>query len=229
LTNPLGPIRAVLFDFGHTLFDTASSVELIVRESAVLGHPIPHADAERLWTAARDRSRTAEEFAKGRDLSTTRHRECWMALWSELEARCRGISEPLYEYETGGEGWTPYADAEPVLRALRDRGLPLAIVSDVGWDLRPVFARHRLDGHFSTFVMSYEMGVTKPAAVMFQTACAAIGVEPHEALMVGDNYRNDGGAADAGLRTLLLPLVPSGSVRGLDAVLALVDASASVG
>jgi FMN phosphatase YigB (HAD superfamily) len=62
--------------------------------------------------------------------------------------------------------------------------------------------------------------------VMFHTACGALGVEPHEALMVGDNYRNDGGAADAGARTLLLPLVPSGSLRGLDAVLALVDASA---
>jgi HAD superfamily hydrolase (TIGR01509 family) len=226
MSGTLGQIRAVLFDFGHTLFDTASSVEFIVRKSAALGHPIASGTAESLWLEARDRSRTAEEFAKGRDLSEELHRRCWLDLWSELEARCPGISKPLYEYETSGVGWTPYPDTEPVMRALRDRGVPLAVVSDVGWDLRPVFAHHRLDGYVSTFVMSYQLGVTKPAAVMFHTACGALGVEPHEALMVGDNYRNDGGAADAGARTLLLPLVPSGSLRGLDAVLALVDASA---
>jgi HAD superfamily hydrolase (TIGR01549 family) len=224
LTHALGPIRAVLFDFGHTLFDTASSVELIVRESAALGQPIGRGEAWSLWTAARDRSRTAEEFAKGRDLDPVRHRECWLELWAELEARCPGIAAPLYEYETTGDGWTPYPDAEPVLRALRDRGLPLAVVSDVGWDLRPVFAQHRLGGYFATFVMSYQLGVTKPAAIMFHTACERLGVDPPEAMMVGDNFRNDGGAADAGLRTLLLPMVQSGSVRGLDAVLALVDA-----
>ncbi len=218
----------MLFDFGHTLFDTASSIELIVRESAALGHPIPVADASELWIAARDRSRTAEEFAKGRDLDPERHRSCWMDLWSELEARCPGISAPLYEYETSGDGWTPYPDTEPVLQALRERGMPMAVVSDVGWPLRPVFEHHRLDAFFTTFVLSYELGVTKPAAAMFHTACERLGVAPHEALMAGDNFRNDGGAADAGLRTLLLPLVPSGSARGLDAVVALVDASMRV-
>ena len=91
-----------------------------------------------------------------------------------------------------------------------------------------MFEHHRLDAFFTTFVLSYELGVTKPAAAMFHTACARLGVEPHDALMGGDNYRNDGGAADAGLRTLLLPLVRSRSARGLAAVLALVDSSAPV-
>ena len=70
--------------------------------------------------------------------------------------------------------------------------------------------------------MSFQHGVTKPAPVLFRVACEALGVGPHEALMVGDNHRNDGGAIDSGLRTLLLPLVPSGSDRGLSAVLDLV-------
>jgi HAD superfamily hydrolase (TIGR01509 family) len=225
----LGPIRALLFDFGHTLFDTASSIDLIVRESASLGHPIPHEVALALWTSARNRSRTAEELARGRDLSEELHRKCWLELWTDLEQRCPGISEPLYAFETSSDGWTPYPDTEPVLRALRERGIPIAVVSDAGWDLVPVLERHRVREYVTTVVMSYRMGVTKPAPVMFHAACEQLGVDAHEALMVGDNYRNDGGAADAGLRVLLLPMVPSGSHRGLDAVLALVDASRPAG
>jgi len=44
--------------------------------------------------------------------------------------------------------------------------------------------------------------------------------------MVGDHVA-DGGAADAGLRTLLLPMTPAGSEHGLDAVLRFLDALAA--
>ena len=44
--------------------------------------------------------------------------------------------------------------------------------------------------------------------------------------MVGDHVA-DGGAADAGLRTLLLPMTPTGSEHGLDAVLRFLDALAA--
>ena len=218
----LAPVRAVLFDFGHTLFDTADSIELIVRESARLGRPIDLADATVLWNAARERSRTHEEMAKGRDLSAAAHRACWTALFEPLDERCPGLGELLYEFEISPAGWTPYPDVRSVLDALVARGVPLAVVSDTGWDLRPLFAYHGLASYFTTFVMSYQHGVTKPSPVLFQAACDALGVGAHEALMVGDNHRNDGGAIDSGLRTLLLPLVPSGTERGLSAVLGIV-------
>jgi len=222
---PLEPISAVLFDFGHTLFDTASSVELIVGAAASLGHPIDGDQASALWTAARDRSRTVEEMAKGRDLDAAQHRACWLALWTELEARVPGISDVLYTYETTAAGWRLYPDAGRVLEALAHRDVPMAVVSDTGWDLRPLFEAHEVAHHFTTFVMSYQHGVTKPSPILFHTACERLGVRPSQALMVGDNFRNDGGASDAGCRTLLLPLVPSGSERGLDAVLDLAGTS----
>jgi putative hydrolase of the HAD superfamily len=217
-------VRAVLFDFGHTLFDTASSVSFVVRESAALGQPIPYDDADRLWNAARVASRTTEEMAKGRDLGAERHRACWTALWAPLEERCPGIAERLYAFETSADGWAPYPDVRPVLDELGRRGVPLAVVSDTGWDLRPLFAAHDLADSFTTFVMSYQHGVTKPSPVLFHTACERLGVAPADALMVGDNHRNDGGAVEAGLRTLLLPLVPGDSPRGLGAVLGVLDA-----
>ena len=220
---PLEPISAVLFDFGHTLFDTASSIDVIARQAALLGDPIDRDEAALLWTGARDRSRTVEEMAKGRDLGPEQHRACWLALWTELERRVPGISDVLYTYETTAAGWRLYPDARSVLEQLAERGVPMAVVSDTGWDLRPLFEAHDVARFFTTFVMSYQHGVTKPSPVLFHTACERLGVRPSQALMVGDNFRNDGGASDAGCRTLLLPLVPSGSERGLAAVLALVD------
>jgi putative hydrolase of the HAD superfamily len=49
-----------------------------------------------------------------------------------------------------------------------------------------------------------------------------VDVAPAEALMVGDHAAADGGAADAGIRTLLIPMSPAGAQHGLSAVLALV-------
>lgn len=225
MLSPLQPVRAVFFDFGHTLFDTGSSVAFLVRESAALGHPLGAAEAEALWLDARARSRTAEEMALGRDLGPEQHRRCWLGLWSAIEARCPGLTERLYVFETTADGWAPYVDARAVLTELRRRDVGVAVISDTGWDLRPVFEHHDLARFVDTFVMSYQHGVTKPAPVLFRTACERLEVEPAEALMVGDNHRNDGGAIDAGVRTLLLPLVPSGTPRGLAAVLGILDAS----
>lgn len=218
------PVAAVLIDFGHTLFDNDTSVEFLAREAAALGAADAAEELAVLFADALVRSRTPEEMAKGRDLGPDRHRACWTALWSELDVRCPGIAERLYEHEISPAGWHPYADVQPVLESLRARGVPLAVVSDTGWDIRPVFAHHDLARFFDAFVLSYEVGVTKPAPAMFEQACAALGVEPGEALMVGDNHRSDGGAVEVGCRVLLLPPVPSGSSRGLHAVLSLVRA-----
>ena len=223
--QPLRPVRAVFFDFGHTLFDTASSVAFLVRESAALGSPIPADVAERLWSDGRARSRTPEEMAKGRDLGPELHRSCWLAIWSDLDVLCPGITERLYVFETTAAGWEPYIDTRGVLDELVRRRVPMAVISDTGWDLRPLFEHHDLSRYFATFVMSYQHGVTKPAPVLFETACERLGVAPAEALMVGDNHRNDGGAIDAGVRALLLPLVPSGTSRGLASVLGVLDAA----
>jgi FMN phosphatase YigB (HAD superfamily) len=56
---------------------------------------------------------------------------------------------------------------------------------------------------------------------MFTTALDALGVGPHEALMVGDRAARDGGAAAVGIDTLVLPTPAELGPRGLDAVVGL--------
>jgi HAD superfamily hydrolase (TIGR01549 family) len=220
----VGPaVRGVLFDFGHTLFDTAGSVDLVVERSRALGHPIDRATAHDLWDTARIVSRTPEEMAKGRDRTAALHRSCWLDLWQPLDDRCPGIAHELYEFETGPLGWTPFVDVIEVLGELQRRGIPMAVVSDVAFDLRPIFKHHGVDAFIHTYVLSFEAGSIKPDGKLFGIAANAIGVPLSECLMVGDNPSNDGFGALAGVRTLLLPMVASGTPRGLANVLRFLD------
>ena len=221
-------VRAVFLDWGHTLFDTAGSVEFIAdwtrRNGGVTDGPqLSSDDIRAMWDAARVLSRSAEELAKGRDKDAATHRACWLALWADLESHWPGVADALYEFETSAAGWSPYVDTEEVLRALKQRSVPVVVVSDVPFDLRPIFAHYGLDSFVDAYVLSGEHGTIKPELELFRIALAVAGVRAEEALMVGDNHINDGAAIDVGIRTLLLPPAPSGSPRGLWAVLDLVD------
>ncbi|EST37052.1 hypothetical protein N566_15070 [Streptomycetaceae bacterium MP113-05] len=57
---------------------------------------------------------------------------------------------------------------------------------------------HGPDGFVQAYVLSYEQAVQKPESRIFRIACATLGVEPEEVLMVGDGHRADGGAAAVG-------------------------------
>lgn len=216
------PITTVLFDWGHTLFDTAGSLAFIERRSAELGHPLGRDIARRLHTEALAASRTAEELAKGRDKSLAVHRDCWLALWSDLESACPGLAADLWTFETSAAGWMPYPDAVEVMEELRRRGIRIAVLSDVPFDLRPIFDHYGMRHLAEEFFLSGEHGTVKAERELFRIAMRTLGVEPGECLMVGDNNANDGFAIHEGIRTWLMPHVPSGSPRGLADVLRLV-------
>ncbi len=170
-----------------------------------------------------DRGSTAEELAKGRDLSTDRHRAVWTELYAAAgcEELAAGLSDRLYERTVAAESWEAFPDALPTLRAVRSRGLRVAVVSDTGFDLRPALERLGLMPHLDAVLMSYEQGVCKPAASVFRAACDRLGVRPERALMVGDNPLTDSGAVTAGLYAFLLPAPPPTGPRGLEHVLSL--------
>ena len=77
----MGQFEAVLFDAGDTLIRlTGSGEKLLHRAAAELGAgPLDPDEVARVWRRVLDRSGTAEELAKGRDLSNARHREVWEA------------------------------------------------------------------------------------------------------------------------------------------------------
>jgi HAD superfamily hydrolase (TIGR01509 family) len=215
-------VRAVLFDVAGTLAmpeardawlagvgldDPALAAEL--EAAGRPGGPYPPSvpDAVAAAYAARDRDPEA-------------HRAGYVGLLSTVAPP--DLATALYERILVPEGWVAYPDAAATLAALRARGIRTAAISNVGFDLRPVLAGLGLLAELDAVVLSCEVGAVKPDPAIFRVACDAVGVAPAEALMVGDHAAADGGAAGAGIRTLLLPMSAAGEDHGLGAVLALV-------
>jgi HAD superfamily hydrolase (TIGR01509 family) len=225
-------VRAVLFDVAGTLAMPEDRDAWLAGAAASLG--LSPADAGTLAAELERVGRPGGPYPvtvpdelvdiyNNRDAGPEEHR----AAYAGLLASAPSLPDPrlatvLYERILAPAGWVAYPDAAPTLAALRARGVRVAAVSNVGFDLRPVLAGLGLLDHLDAVVLSYEVGAVKPDPRIFAAACAALGVAPAEAVMVGDHAAADGGAADAGIRTLLIPMSPAGAPHGLDAVLRLV-------
>lgn len=142
-----------------------------------------------------------------RDLTAELHRAAYTGL-SRTAGLPWDVHDALYDRQSAPEAWAPYPDAAEVLGALRERGVPVAIVSNIGWDLRPVFRAHGLDALVDVFVLSCEHGAQKPDPRLFRVACEALGAAPERTLMVGDDRTADGGAAALGCPVLLVDHLP---------------------
>ncbi|MEV0978859.1 HAD-IA family hydrolase [Streptomyces sp. NPDC049915] len=215
-------MTAVLFDFSGTLF-RIESVDAWLR--AVLteaGITLPEGELDQTVRALEAAGALPggpepqripghlAELWETRDESSAGHRAAYTGLARQVPLPDPGLYDALYERHRTPAAWTPYPDAAEVLGALRERGVRIGVVSNIGWDLRPVFRAHDLDRFVDAYVLSYEHGIRKPDPRLFARACAALDVEPAEALMVGDSRHADGGAAALGCRVHFVDHLPAG-------------------
>ncbi|WP_392668147.1 HAD family hydrolase [Streptomyces sp. LN785] len=203
-------IKGVLFDFSGTLFRIESVRSWLAAVLAEQEMRVDAADFERYaegLTAAgalpggpapqHVPDRLAEVWAT-RDESAERHREAYVGLARQVALPDPGLYDALYDRHRSPAAWRPYPDAEEVLGSLRASGIRVCVVSNIGWDLRPVFRAHGLDARVDAYVLSYEHGVQKPDPQLFHTACTLIQQDPTDVVMVGDDRHADGGAAALG-------------------------------
>lgn len=111
-----------------------------------------------------------------------------------------------------------YDGVEHMLNKLRNGGVKLAIVSDGSLSLRirKVKAAGLLQ-YFDEIVASEEVIFEKPFSAIFTLALTRLDVEPKEALMVGNNYKNDvRGAQLVGIKTAIFNPPEFGNVEGQD-------------
>ena len=217
------PIDAVLFDLHGTLIDQGTGQAWIDRAMRRLDdtRTVPEGLAgflERIWENARE-----FDPQSTRDLDATVHH----AVFHKLIADFR-LDEEFTEalYASMLEPWAPYQDALPTLRALREAGVRIFVLSNIGVPIDHVLDRTGIGALIDGRVLSYEVGHVKPDAGIFRAALDAMDVDASAVLMVGDSAKDDAGAGFLGIRTLILPRT-FGPIHGLDLVRALVMASRS--
>ncbi|MFC7894302.1 HAD family hydrolase [Streptomyces sp. NPDC057381] len=228
-------MTAVLFDFSGTLFRieptdawlrgalAGTGTTLTGPELAATARALEEAGA---LPGGAPPARIPEELTGTwavRDESARLHRAAYTGLSRQVRLPDPKLHDVLYDRHMTPGAWTPYPDAAEVLGALRERGIGVGVVSNIGWDLRPVFRAHGLDRYVDAYVLSYEHGIQKPDPRLFATACAALGAEPGRTLMVGDDRRADGGAAALGCAVHFVDHLPvTERAAGLRPVLDLV-------
>lgn len=189
-------IRAALFDFSGTLFrlehpELASNADLMRALTAPVG-------------IADDMDPELVDAWYRRDLDPDVHRWVHVRVLNDSNV---ANAEALYDQLIDAESWQPYPDTKAALEHLAD--VPVAVVSNIGWDIRAVFERFGLTHLVDEFVLSYEEGVIKPDPKIFTTACERLGVDPRDAVMVGDSEEADGGAEAIGCAFRLVNPVPT--------------------
>lgn len=210
-------VRGVLFDFGSTLFAHASLAETIQTVCADLDEPRSAQWTEGLAARVDAAAHTAAELQHQRDLDTDVWRTRWHVLYALADDEIPGLGAAIYVAMHDPLQWRPYAATLTTLARIHAAGVPIAIVSNTGWDVRTVFVAHEMDRLVTAFVLSYEVGAVKPVPLIFHAACDALNVSAADCLMVGDDARVDSGAVAAGLRVLLLPALAPGSDNGVEA------------
>lgn len=209
--------EAVIFDFHSTLVDGGDAGAWIDAALGRLGRPAPAGPRrsalrtylDHIWQHAHTVDPKSE-----RDLSHDRHRD----VFARTMALCPGVDDDLTDalYATMTAQWRAFDDAAPVLRGIRDQGLRIAVLSNVGVDIRDCLARNGLDALVDEVVLSYEVGIVKPDPAIFAITLERLGASGDRTLMVGDSGRDDVGGSSLGIRTLILPRT-RGPVHGLDA------------
>jgi FMN phosphatase YigB (HAD superfamily) len=204
-------IRGVLFDFAGTLFSAEPKVDDLAGITDVEGNELtPDAFGELVRKVISPVHGVAldGEFAhawQNRDLDPELHRKAFVEAIRRAGVVAEEHATVLYERMIDTSGWTPFDDVPEVFQLLAERDIPIAVVSNIGFDIRPAFTATGVDQHVTEYVLSYEHGVVKPDRRIFEIALKAIGVEAEHALMVGDSQHADGGALALGMRFSLVP------------------------
>lgn len=97
------------------------------------------------------------------------------------------------------------------IRALKENGFMLGIITDtalpihikLGW-----FEKHGFGHVWDTIISSKEIGVRKPAPIIYQKAFEQIGIRPDEAVFVGHKASELNGARAVGMTTIAFNYEP---------------------
>jgi HAD superfamily hydrolase (TIGR01549 family) len=212
------PIRLVTFDLYDTLVELApqrwerlaaalqklgvTADVAALREADVLAEDFY--TRENAGIPIRDRSREDEEAFR------VEYMRRWLnAAGIEADEELARAARHGYRAELDVtprySNYVPYADVVESAQRLREAGVKRAIISNADADVTEFVTHLAIAREMDLIVTSAVVGFEKPDIRTFRAAFEPLGIDPAEALHIGDQPRSDvAGALNAGMRAALI-------------------------
>ncbi len=198
-------IKGAIFDLDGTLYDYASSDVIAMKNLCACA-------AERLGTEEADFLKAygkAKDLVKSRIVKSAAQHNRMLFCQTALELLgfnpLRHAPE-LYEAYWGCflEHMVPYDGVPGMLKTLKAAGISTAICTDMTAHIQYRKIRQLgLTDYIDFLVTSEEAGEEKPSPLMFRSTLKKMGIQPEEAVYVGDSLDRDvQGASACGLHAV---------------------------
>ncbi|HVM34528.1 MAG TPA: HAD-IA family hydrolase [Actinomycetota bacterium] len=205
-------IKVVFFDAGDTLLRPFPSFqELFAVTCRRAGYDVDANEVLALRTRlAPHLVDLAEETGIDKpSLSAEESRSFWRHLYrrflEELGVTDDDLVDELYSVFSNSASYKLFDDVVPSLEQLVERGYRLGLISNFEEWLQRMLVELEIHEHFEPTVISGLEGVEKPDPVIYQIAVERAGVDPSEAVHVGDSPKLDvEPASSVGLHAVLL-------------------------
>ncbi len=201
-------MKAVLFDLGDTLFRLNPMAEVTAEYATVLASEgVEDAETEAARIIETLRERLAAGYGRG-EMAEPSIAELVHPFIGN-DARARALADALDRMlgVADIERWERADGREALFEELRRKGYGTAFVSNTLTAPELMTARLRefeLLAHAEVAVFSVEHRVRKPNPEIYRVALRSLGVEPGDALFVGDRVREDvRGPRAVGMRAVL--------------------------
>jgi putative hydrolase of the HAD superfamily len=199
-------MKAVIFDVGNTLlWLDLPFISGVLREHGV------EATEDDLLAAQYAARLLMDELVRsgsGGD-DTSRGRIYFAEIFRQLgvpDQHFPALSKRLFARHAERNLWCLVRErTAETLDELKRRGYRLGVVSNADGRVETFLEDAGLRSHFELVIDSGTVGVEKPDPRIFRMALERMGIEPHEAVYVGDIYEIDVvGARAAGMRAILV-------------------------
>ena len=206
----MSKIRAIIFDCYSTLIDIRTDEgkdDIFDYLSLYLQYYGVKTDAEKLRTAL--------------DLEKEQYSQSTKETYPEIDLEVvftnilkkEGLNSPFLAESCckllrtlSRERFQLFDDSLPVLEEMKEKGYPLAVVSDA----QKVFCMQEGDmlgitPFFNNIIMSTHLGFRKPDPRIFTIACTLLATPPAEVVYIGNDLKTDvKGAQGVGMKAILL-------------------------
>jgi HAD superfamily hydrolase (TIGR01509 family) len=199
---------AVIFDMDGVLFDT-------------------EAIALRCWGEAAKTLRLdgwKELYPQCIGITQPKTKALWVEHWGEENAAAFGKEIlAVYDREYAGRPVPQKPGAAEILKALDEKGIPLAVASSTPEArVRQHLGEHGFLPRFDAVIGGDRLERSKPAPDIFLLASEALGAEPARCFVIEDSFNGIRAAHAAQMRPIMVPdlLPPTAEIAGMAEIVA---------